>query len=182
MKKFKKIMAIGCAAVMAFSAIGATAFATEINSEETVYFVQTDKDGNEIRTIPLVKTEAGYRQAELQQRERATKPIWDLSSKTYTNNKNGYALYTFPYRFTGTASKYVCITANMTLPGGDWAELAMNNVTNGTTYMGSVELDKVGNLFNISGKLHGISSNNYYTYTLSGSTNCTYAEVEISQK
>ena len=184
MKKFKKIIAMGCAAIMAMSVMSMSAFATENSkeSEEKIYFIQMDEHGNDIKTIPLVKTIPGEKQAKLVQNERASKPIWDLSSQNYSTTKSGYALFNLPYRFTGTRGYRVYVTANMTVPGGTWAEIAINNVTNGTSYMGSVEMEKSGNLFSISGRLHGISLNNYYTYTMQASSNCTYSDIELYQQ
>lgn len=184
MKKFKKIIAMGCAAVMAVSIMSVSVFAAENQSESNseIYFVQMDENGNDIRTIPLVKTEPGRKQAELLQKARAAKPIWDLSSKDYTLTKSNYALYTLPYRFTGTRGYKVYVSANMTVPGGTWAEIAINNVTSGTSYMGSVSMEQSGNMFSISGRLHGITSGNYYTYTMQASTDCTYSDIELYQQ
>ena len=180
-KKFKKIMAIGLSAIMALSILSTFAFASENAEEDTIYFVQTDKDGNYIKTVPLVKTEPGMRQAEMLMKARATKPIWDLSAKDYSMSKKGFALYTLPYRFTGNRGYKVGVSANMTVPDGEWAEIAINNVTSGTAYMGSVEMVQNGSLFSITGQLHGIVSNNYYTYTMQASSNCTYADIELFQ-
>ena len=47
--------------------------------------------------------------------------------------------------------------------------------------MGSVEMVQNGSLFSITGQLHGIVSNNYYTYTMQASSNCTYADIELFQ-
>lgn len=106
----------------------------------------------------------------------------DLSSKDYTLTKSNYALYTLPYRFTGTRGYKVYVSANMTVPGGTWAEIAINNVTSGTSYMGSVSMEQSGNMFSISGRLHGITSGNYYTYTMQASTDCTYSDIELYQQ
>ena len=182
MKKFKKIMAIGLSAIMALSILSTFAFASENAEEDTIYFVQTDKDGNYIKTVPLVKTEPGMRQAEMLMKERATKPIWDLSQNNYSLTKKGFAGYTLPYRFTGNSGYRVGVTANMTVPDGEWAEIAINNVTSGTVYMGSIEMDQNGSFFSISGILHGIISNNYYTYTMQASSGCSYSDIELYQR
>ena len=70
----------------------------------------------------------------------------------------------------------------MTVPDASWAEIAINNVTSGTSYIGSIPMDQSGDLFSISGKLHGILSNNYYTYTMQAESNCTYSDIELYQK
>ncbi len=186
MKKFKKILAVSLAVVIAISMISFNTFAASSSEQddETIYFTQTDAEGNVIQTIPLKKTEAGwnaYRKSiselSLLSTARAT---WNLSSRTYTLTKTGsFALYRLPYQFTGSGGDRVYVNANMTIPNGTWAEIAINNVTNGTSYLGSIELDKSGNIFSISGYLNNILSNNYYTYTLQASTNCSYAEVEL---
>ncbi len=54
MKKFKKIMAIGLSAIIALSILSTFAFASENAEEDTIYFVQTDKDGNVIDTVEPV--------------------------------------------------------------------------------------------------------------------------------
>lgn len=54
MKKLKKILAISLAAVIAISTMSFSVFAASPSSqdEETVYFTQTDSEGNIIKTIP----------------------------------------------------------------------------------------------------------------------------------
>lgn len=184
-KIFKRTFGVVLAAVMTVSSmLCMNAFAAD-ETEEVLTFVKMDENGNEIGEYPLVKTEPGYRQAEIARNSIstfATLPIWDLSSNDYTLTKSGYALYKLPYRFTGTSGKSVYVIANMTVPDASWAEIAINNVTSGTSYIGSIPMDQSGDLFSISGKLHGILSNNYYTYTMQAESNCTYSDIELYQK
>lgn len=186
-KVFKRIFGMSLATLMAISSLCfISAYAeSDINlnaSDEQITFVKLDENGNELEVIPLVKTEPGYFQANFYSKERAALAVWNLSNQSYYLTKSGYAIYRLPYQFTGTSGKSVYVNANMTVPNGRWAEIAINNVTNGTSYIGSVEMDANGNMFSISGKLNGILSNNYYAYTLQASSNCSYSEIELYQR
>lgn len=194
MKRFKKIIAMSLATMMVLSVMSMSVFASSneyirelVETDEVLTFTKMDENGNVIGEYPLLKTEVGYNQAYVDATStlamRSTLPVWNLSN-TYTLTRSfNAALYKLPYRFTGTAGKGVYVNANINAPNSTWVEIAINNVTNGTVYVGSVPLDYTsGNLFSINGRLNGISSSNYYTYTLQAQSNFTYAEIELYQK
>lgn len=189
-EKIKNLVAMCLAAVMVLCASSICVFALDLedlsktamsNSEEYLTFTVVDENGNEVETIPLTKTEMGWEAFAQITRARASYPIWNLSSSSFSDVYNDtLALQVIPYRFTASSNKTPYMVVNLTGVNCQYAQVSINNVTNGKTYVGSVSLSKSGNFFSTSGYVNGMTANNYYQYAVSVSPgNFTYLEFNL---
>lgn len=167
MKKFKKIMAIGLSAIMALSILSTFAFASENAEEDTIYFVQTDKDGNVIDTVEPVYLDyvaEKYEQSKLMRWPSTT--YYNLANGAYTMSGKSGAFILCTKRFNANSLGRLYFYGEVT--GDPTATLDIYDVTN-DKYQGSFNLLDQGNgTYMKNGYIVGLNtaSNHYYSYGL----------------
>ena len=165
MKKFKKIIAMCLATVMAMSVMCVGAFATETTTEN-IQFVETDENGNVIDTVDIVYLEDVAEAYEQNKLKRWTSTsYYNLANGAFTMSGGSAAIVMCKKHFNANSSGRLYYHGEVT---DENATLDIYDITNGS-YKGSFLLrDQGDGVYLRTGYITGLntSSSQYYSFGL----------------
>ena len=180
MKKFKKIAAIGCAAMMVVSSMSMSVFAEDLsssatisetlaNTENEIYFVETDSDGNVIDiTAPIYLEEVAKAYENSKMLRWVSTTYYNLANGPYTLSGGRGSTIQSGKHFNANSSGRLYYSGEVY---GQNATLDIYDVTNGE-YKGSFWLiDQGDGTYSKTGSIVGLSkaSTQYYSFGLTSS-------------
>lgn len=172
MKKFKKVIAMFLAAVMAMSVMSVSVFAdTNEEFESEIRFVVIE-DGVEVEVLEPIYIEEVAERYEAEKMQRwASTTYYNLANGAYTISGGTASIVQCNRHFSPNSSNRLYYYGEVT---GASSVLNIYDVTNGT-YKGSFLLQSQGGgVYSRNGYITGLSSSCYYSYGISAQSTVNF--------